>query len=91
MRWNGNQIGRGAVGHRRRVEGPARRRGVALMIVVGLLAVVAVLGMAMLSTASLQGLVAEGTTRSAQAQYLAESGANAAMYYLYYPAAAPAG
>ncbi|MGH7177984.1 MAG: hypothetical protein ACREJC_11430 [Tepidisphaeraceae bacterium] len=65
-------------------------RGFALMLVIGVVALAAVLGLAMLSSVSLQSQVSANSARAAQAQYLAESGINLAMFYLQNPDQAPA-
>lgn len=66
------------------------RRGMALMIVVAAVAVAAVLGYAMLANSSTQAQISENTASIAQADCLAESGVNYALYCLSYPNNAPA-
>ncbi|HYO07440.1 MAG TPA: hypothetical protein VER17_00580 [Tepidisphaeraceae bacterium] len=66
-----------------------RRRGVALMLVIGAVAIAAILGAAMLSTATLQNRAGANRGRSSCADYLGESGLNLALYYLQYPEKAP--
>lgn len=66
------------------------RRGVALVMVVMVVALATVLGYVMLSTATLQHHAGSNQTKLLSADYLAESGLNIAMYYLQYPAQAPA-
>jgi Tfp pilus assembly protein PilX len=66
------------------------RRGVALMMVVAVVALASILGYTMLHTASLQNHAGTNQTKLLSADYLAESGLNIAMYYLQYPLEAPA-
>jgi Tfp pilus assembly protein PilX len=66
-----------------------RRRGVAMVLVITVIGLATVLGFAMLSGAMLQSRTGGNATRSATAEYLAESGINLAMYYLQYPNRAP--
>jgi hypothetical protein len=61
------------------------RRGVALILVMGVILVAAVLGYAMLSHASLTQQVSANASQSAAAQGMAESGVNLAIYYLQNP------
>jgi hypothetical protein len=69
---------------------PARdRRGVALVLVIAVVAFASIMGMAILSASSLQAQVKGTTVRGADAQYLAESGVNVALYYLMHPENAP--
>src|SRR4030095_5832457 len=65
------------------------RRAMALLMVVTVLGVVAIVGFALLSAASLQAQAASNSTRSAEAASLAESGMELACYYLLYPSKAP--
>jgi Tfp pilus assembly protein PilX len=67
-----------------------RPRGVALVMVITVIAVATVLGYVMLSSASLQQHAGANQTKLLSADYLAESGLNIAMYYLQYPEQAPA-
>jgi Tfp pilus assembly protein PilX len=67
------------------------RRGVALVLVLAAIALASVLGFAMLSSSSLQAQLSQNTTQSAAADYLAESGVQAALYYLQYPSRRPPG
>lgn len=64
-------------------------RGMALLLVVAVLAIATALGYVMLSSATLQNRAAGNQVRLATADYLAESGINLAMYYLQYPDRAP--
>jgi hypothetical protein len=64
---------------------PPARRGVAMMLVLGVIVVAAVLGYAMLSHASLQKQISNNGSNTAAAQGMAESGVNLAAYYLQYP------
>jgi Tfp pilus assembly protein PilX len=66
------------------------RRGVALVVVLAVVAIASVLGYVMLSTASMQNRAGSNHARRISADYLAESGINIAMYYLQYPDRAPA-
>src|SRR5271156_3838177 len=66
-----------------------RRRGMALVLVVAVLAVAAVLGYAMLSANTLQAEISSNLMNAAGAEYVAESGVNVGMYYLQWPASAP--
>jgi hypothetical protein len=74
--------------HRLR-RGCRRCRGIALVLVLAVIGLAAILGMAMLASASLQAQVKNNNAHAAHAQYLAESGISIAMYYLHDPAAAP--
>jgi hypothetical protein len=65
------------------------RRGLALILVIGAIALGAVLGYAMLATASLQSHVTHNLCESAETDALAESGLNLAIYYLQNPYYAP--
>ena len=65
------------------------RRGVALVLVVAVLATAAILGYALLSVNSLQAELSSNLAHSAGAEYAAESGARSAMYYLQLPSSAP--
>jgi Tfp pilus assembly protein PilX len=64
-------------------------RGIALILVVGVVALASVLGWVMLSSATLQTRAAANHGRLSSADYLAESGLNIALYYLQYPEKAP--
>jgi hypothetical protein len=66
------------------------RGGFALVQVLVVVAIAAVLGMAMLSGSALQVQQSANEGLAAEAEQLAESGVNLAMYYLQYPARAPA-
>ena len=61
----------------------------ALFLVLAVIALAAVLGYAMLTSATLQNRASANQARLASADYLAESGLNIAMYYLQYPDRAP--
>jgi Tfp pilus assembly protein PilX len=67
----------------------SKHHGLALMLVLAVIAVAALIGIAMLSSASLQAQVGNASRRVAQADTLAESAAQAAIYYLQYPAKMP--
>jgi len=71
--------------HHRRIVSAPPRRGVALMLVMGVIVVAAVLGYAMLSHASLTQQVSANSTQTVAAQGMAESGVNLAIYYLQNP------
>src|SRR5688572_7803786 len=60
-----------------------RRRGFSMMMVIAVVAAVTILGMAMLSSNTLQAQASAGRGAIAQADSLAESGLNRATYYLY--------
>ena len=60
------------------------------MLVVAVVALAAVLGLVMLSTATLANRSGANQGRLTSAEYLAQSGVNIAMYYLQYPDRAPA-
>ena len=62
-----------------------RRRGIALLLVVVVLALAAVLGFAMLSSASIRHAASGNTLKAASAEGLAESGIELACYYLVNP------
>jgi Tfp pilus assembly protein PilX len=70
---------------------PSRKqpRGIALILVVSVVALASVLGFVMLSSAALQTRAGANQGRLTSADYLAESGINIAMYYLQYPEKAP--
>jgi hypothetical protein len=69
--------------------GPARR-GMALLLVIAVVALATVLGLAMLSGATLQSQTGANARHGAAADSLVESGVNLALYYLQYPEKAPA-
>ncbi len=64
-------------------------RGLALLLVVMVLALASTLGYVMLSGVTLQNRAAANQVRLSTADYLAESGLNLAMYYLQNPTLAP--
>lgn len=66
-----------------------RRRGAALMVVMIVVAVATVLGFAMVSASALQSQTAGNLRYVTTAEYLADSGAQLAYYYLQYPSASP--
>lgn len=66
-------------------RGPTRRRGIALLLVLAAVALAAVIGLAMLSSSALQAQVSNNAQQHASSEYLAESGMQAALYYLQYP------
>ena len=59
-----------------------REHGLALMLVMAVIGVASLIGMAMLSNASLQAQAASNHERASVAGYMAESGIQAAGYYL---------
>lgn len=65
------------------------RRGVALMLVLGVVAVASILSWAMLSSASLRARLDSNVNDSIESKYLADSGISYAMYYLRYPLKSP--
>ncbi len=72
---------------------PRRRhsaRGMALVMVIAVLATASILAYAILSSASLQGSISDNLSTSASSEYIAESGINIATYYLQNPELAPA-
>src|SRR5215207_2703787 len=68
---------------------PRVRRGAALLLVMSVVVVAAVLGYAMLSVTSLQRQMEKNARRGPEAESLAESGVNLAIYYLLHPESAP--
>lgn len=66
------------------------RRGLALMLVIAVVALASVLGLVMLSSATLANRSSANQGRMFAADYLAQSGIDLAMYYLQYPDRAPA-
>jgi hypothetical protein len=70
--------------------GAARASGMALFLVIAVVGLAAVLGFAMLSSATLQTRTGANAQRGGSVDYLIESGINLAMYYLQYPEKAPA-
>ncbi len=67
----------------------ATRRGVALLLVLGVVAAASILGWAMLSASSMHAQVNENVSDSVASKYLADSGVSYAMYYLRYPEKSP--
>lgn len=68
---------------------PPRRRGVALLLVLGVVIMASVLGYAMLSSAAMSKQASHNAAVSASAQGIAESGVNLALYYLQNPGHSP--
>jgi Tfp pilus assembly protein PilX len=66
-----------------------RHRGMALMLVLVVVALVAVLGYAMLASSTTQAQISSNAASIAQADCLAESGVNYALYCLQYPYNSP--
>ena len=60
-----------------------------MMMVVAVLAVATIMGFVMLSSATLQNRAGANQSKLVDAEYLAESGINIAMYYIQYPDRAP--
>src|SRR5687767_892151 len=73
----------------RRSAAPRARRGAAMLLVLYVIAVAAILVYAMLSMASLQRQMERNIRRGPEAEALAESGVNLAIYYLLNPQNAP--
>ena len=67
----------------------SRRRGIALVLVVFVMALAAILGYAMLSASALQATAGSNAVAAATARAQAESGIHLAMYYLLNPNNAP--
>src|SRR4051812_25184451 len=61
------------------------RGGIAMILVVVMMAAAAVMSFALLSSASMQAEAARNSVSSSNADTLAQSGTNLAMYYLMYP------
>jgi Tfp pilus assembly protein PilX len=59
-----------------------KNHGIALLLVLTVIGLASLIGMAMLSSASLQAQVADSANRSAVADYLADSAVQTAAYYL---------
>jgi hypothetical protein len=72
-----------------RVGSGRARRGVAMVIVLCVVATSVILATAMLSSSQLATQVGDNATEAVQSRYLAESGASLALYYLRYPEKAP--
>lgn len=66
-----------------------RRRGVAMLLVLGVVAIASVLGWAMLSATTVRAKVETASADSLEAAYQADSGVSYALYYLRYPAKSP--
>src|SRR5438034_11280688 len=66
-----------------------RRAGLALVLVVTVLAFAAIVGFAMLSTASMQAQTTANSSLALSADALADSGVDLACYYLVNPTKAP--
>ena len=66
-----------------------KRNGLAMMLVLSVLAFVAVMGFAMLSGAALQAQSSRNSSLAVEADALAESGIDLAYFYLLYPHRAP--
>lgn len=73
----------------KRCRGARSSRGVALMLVLGVVAVASILSWAMLSSASLRAQLDTNVKDSIESQYLADSGISYAMYYLRNPQSSP--
>jgi cytoskeletal protein CcmA (bactofilin family) len=65
------------------------RRGVALLLVIGVMAIATVAAYALLADSAMQAQSAAATNGAAQADSLAESGVALAMYYVQHPSYAP--
>ena len=68
---------------------PSARRGLAMILVLVVVALATTLGMALLHGGAIQARVVENAESIAQAEYLADSGISIAVNYLYNPALAP--
>jgi hypothetical protein len=66
----------------RNVLSRSRRHGIALLLVLTVVGLASLIGMAMLSGASLQAEVAHSTAKSAAADYLSDAAVQTATYYL---------
>ena len=66
-----------------------RRRGIALIFVMLAMAVASVLILSLLNTEAVHAQISSTSTVRVQAQYLAESGLNLAVYYLKNPSSSP--
>ena len=66
-----------------------RRRGVAMLLVLGVVVIASVLGYAMLSSAAITKQANANVAVTASAQGIAESGVNLALYYLQNPGKSP--
>ncbi|WP_428939947.1 hypothetical protein [Fontivita pretiosa] len=71
-------------------EARAREHGLALMLVLVTVALAALIGYAMLSAASLQTQISDGTSRAAAADCIADSAVHAGIFFLQYPSKTPA-
>lgn len=65
------------------------KRGVALLLVLGVIAAASILSWAMLSSATLRGQLDVSVQDATSCKYLADSGVSYAMYYLRYPEKSP--
>jgi len=65
------------------------RRGAALILVLITIAFATVMGLALLSSASLQANITSNAVQADQARYLADSGLNLGVYYLLHPDKSP--
>jgi hypothetical protein len=75
--------------HQPQTRPTGRRRGVALLLVLGVVAMASVLSWAMLSAASLRAQLDTNVRAATESKYLADSGISYAMYYLRYPEKSP--
>jgi Tfp pilus assembly protein PilV len=66
------------------------RSGIAMILVIVVMATAAIMSLALLSSASMQAQAAKNATYSSSADSLDQSGTNMALYYLMYPDKAPA-
>jgi hypothetical protein len=66
------------------------RSGIAMILVIIVMATAAIMSFALLSSASMQAQAAKNATYSSSADSLDQSGTNMALYYLLYPEKAPA-
>jgi hypothetical protein len=70
---------------------PQRRRGIALILVLAAVALATVVGLTMLSTSAIHAQVSNNSSDKVAGEYLADSGVQAALYYLQYPHLMPPG
>ncbi len=66
-----------------------RNKGIAMVLVLGVVAASSILAYAMLANAAMQAQVSKSIEDRIQRKYLAESGLNLALYYLQNPSASP--
>jgi hypothetical protein len=72
------------------MRGRARQRGLALLLVLTAVALASLVGLSILSSASLHAQVSGNTAKAASAEFLAESGIQVAVFFLQNPSMMPA-